>query len=818
MAQVNKDFSVNKGLNVVGSSVTLQDGSGTSTVINPIVGTYTLTLPNLTSGATDSIVSRNSTDALTNKTINGLTVTTSSGTLTIAAGKTLTNNANITLGGTDGSAISLAGNLTTSGVNPVTLTTTGSTNVTLPTTGTLVNTAVATLSSLTSVGTLASLVASASLNLTGTTTPLQFNAAPGTSGDVVKSGGVGVTPSWVAQSTLNVGSATNLNAGVANNIPYQTSAGVTSFITVGASSVLVTNGSNVPSWSTTLPAISITTSATVPTVYGSAAASGSLTLTSTSSVTKGSITITDSSITLGNTASTVTTVTIGAATANNILNINANTGTGTATINSNVTTGNISYFSTVSTGTHTFGGTGGIVVPSGLTATRATATTGLLRFSTTLGYFEGYNGSAWTTLGNMTLPSTTSNSGKFLTNDGGANLSWGSALFTLGSTAISIGGTNTAITGLTSVTSAAFSGPLTGAVTGNADTATKLQTARAINSVNFDGSSAITITANTNAAITWSTGITSSVGTTFNGSTATSISVAYGSATGTACQGNDARLSDSRVANDVSAWAKASVKPSYALSELTALSVSSDITAARFLDSSNTAYYCDPAGTSNFNTTNSVSFNASGNIFAPIYYDSNNTGYYLDAASTSNLNAITSVTCTASTSMSAPIYYDSNNTGYYFDGSGTSNLNGMNIVSLTAGTVYSTGNIYAYYSDERLKTKQGNIVGALDKVLSLNGFYYINNEVAGKYGYTSQEQQVGLSAQEVEAILPQIVYPAPFDIDMTGENKSKSGENYKTIDYAKLVPLLVEAIKEQQKQIDELKALCDPNSVVIKVA
>ena len=55
------------------------------------------------------------------------------------------------------STITLAGNLVTSGANSLTLTTTGVTSVTLPTSGTLVNTAVTTLSSLTSVGTLSSL-------------------------------------------------------------------------------------------------------------------------------------------------------------------------------------------------------------------------------------------------------------------------------------------------------------------------------------------------------------------------------------------------------------------------------------------------------------------------------------------------------------------------------------------------------------------------------------------------------------------------------------------------------------------------------------
>lgn len=57
-----------------------------------------------------------------------------------------------------------------------------------------------------------------------------------------------------------------------------------------------------------------------------------------------------------------------------------------------------------------------------------------------------------------------------------------------------------------------------------------------------------------------STGITNSSG---------KISVTYGTAAGTACQGNDLRLSNSRPASDVSAWAKASTKPTYAWTEIT---------------------------------------------------------------------------------------------------------------------------------------------------------------------------------------------------------------------------------------------------------
>ena len=71
------------------------------------------------------------------------------------------------------------------------------------------------------------------------------------------------------------------------------------------------------------------------------------------------------------------------------------------------------------------------------------------------------------------------------------NANLANSAVTIGSTSVSLGATVTTFAGLASVTSTAF----VGALTGNASTATTLQTARAINGVNFDGSAAITVTA-----------------------------------------------------------------------------------------------------------------------------------------------------------------------------------------------------------------------------------------------------------------------------------------------------------------------------------
>jgi hypothetical protein len=121
-----------------------------------------------------------------------------------------------------------------------------------------------------------------------------------------------------------------------------------------------------------------------------------------------------------------------------------------------------------------------------------------------------------------------------------------------------------------------------------------------------------------------------------------------------------------------------------------------------------------------------------------------------------------------------------------------------------AGAIFATGNITAYYSDARLKTVSGKIENALDKVAKLSGVYYTNNDTAKSFGYDSDEVQVGVIAQEVEAVLPQIVKAAPFDLDEN--NNSKSGENYKTVQYDKLVPLLIEAINELQAKVKALES------------
>ena len=117
------------------------------------------------------------------------------------------------------------------------------------------------------------------------------------------------------------------------------------------------------------------------------------------------------------------------------------------------------------------------------------------------------------------------------------------------------------------------------------------------------------------------------------------------------------------------------------------------------------------------------------------------------------------------------------------------------------------GDITAMTSDKRLKENIIIIDNPLDKLQELSGFtYHWNKEKCKEAGFKPKdEEQIGVFAQDVQKVLPQAVKSAPFDRDNKGE--SKSGDNYLTVQYEKIVPLLIECIKDQQEQINELKKI-----------
>ena len=137
----------------------------------------------------------------------------------------------------------------------------------------------------------------------------------------------------------------------------------------------------------------------------------------------------------------------------------------------------------------------------------------------------------------------------------------------------------------------------------------------------------------------------------------------------------------------------------------------------------------------------------------------------------------------------------------------------MSPSSLTSGTMqdllrdqnvrFNTGNnqlkcdgdIIAFASDDRLKTNVVKIDAALDKVNSLNGFTYNWNDIASSFGtqFKTTKKHAGVSAQEVQKVLPEAVEPAPFN------------DEYLTVKYDKIVPLLIEAVKELSEKVSALE-------------
>jgi len=159
---------------------------------------------------------------------------------------------------------------------------------------------------------------------------------------------------------------------------------------------------------------------------------------------------------------------------------------------------------------------------------------------------------------------------------------------------------------------------------------------------------------------------------------------------------------------------------------------------------------------------------------------------HLTGAVQSNASGTWSINVTgnAGTASTAGALTTGNNYQMNSLGVGTSAGNG--------GEIRATSNITAYYSDDKLKTKLGVIENALDKLCSLTGFYYEANEVAQSLGYIPV-REVGLSAQETQRVLPEVVVPAPID------------DKYLTIRYEKVIPLIVEAIKELRTELVNLK-------------
>ncbi len=137
------------------------------------------------------------------------------------------------------------------------------------------------------------------------------------------------------------------------------------------------------------------------------------------------------------------------------------------------------------------------------------------------------------------------------------------------------------------------------------------------------------------------------------------------------------------------------------------------------------------------------------------------------------------------------------------DGTGTPNIGRVGIGTLTPSfTLHVNGSVagtsaYNNLSDKRFKKDVAPIANALKKVLSLKGITYNWDNTLNPTLNIDDKNHIGFIAQDVEKILPQVVN--------TSDDKLKT----KTVEYSSIVPVLVEAIKEQQNEIERLKIALD---------
>ena len=97
-------------------------------------------------------------------------------------------------------------------------------------------------------------------------------------------------------------------------------------------------------------------------------------------------------------------------------------------------------------------------------------------------------------------------------------------------------------------------------------------------------------------------------------------------------------------------------------------------------------------------------------------------------------------------------------------------------------------------SDINLKDNIQTISGSLNKVMNLRGVEYVWNK-GGRKG----QKDLGVVAQEVEKVLPEIVREKRLPL------MDSSDKTYKTVDYERITAVLIEGMKEQQEQIDDLR-------------
>lgn len=237
-------------------------------------------------------------------------------------------------------------------------------------------------------------------------------------------------------------------------------------------------------------------------------------------------------------------------------------------------------------------------------------------------------------------------------------------------------------------------------------------------------------TASVLGGVKTSTGITNSSGT---------ISVTYGTAAGTACQGNDSRLSNSRPASDVSAWAKASTKPTYTWTEITSK--------PSWIGSSKPTYTASEVGAlASGGTTVNASKVANSFIFKVAGGSTEGTNLYTfngSAAKTINVVAGSNVTLTPT---SGQLSISAKDTTYSV---ATTSANGL----MSSAMVTKLNGIATNANNYSLPTATSSVLGGVktgSNITNSSGTISLSSSnVTSALGYTPVKNESGVASIRV---------------------------------------------------------------------
>jgi hypothetical protein len=131
------------------------------------------------------------------------------------------------------------------------------------------------------------------------------------------------------------------------------------------------------------------------------------------------------------------------------------------------------------------------------------------------------------------------------------------------------------------------------------------------------------------------------------------------------------------------------------------------------------------------------------------------------------------------------------------------------LVLTNGGNMTINGTLTQSGSDDKLKTNRVGITSALEKVKTLEGFTYNwNDDAINNYGFSADDGTlVGMSAQELQLVLPEAVKNISVYGEVEDPTSGEVGERreYLTIQYERVVPLLVQALKELSENNDALE-------------